>query len=142
MKKLILTAALILVVGTAFSQTLQKGNFLALHVITLNLDPDVTYNQWKNIVLNKWVPAFNEQFQGDVEFYLAEVDRGDDENGLSFLYIFKTVEVREKYFTQEGQPTELWSSKFENASQAIEDERVKLGITAYSGKHYNDWVIQ
>ena len=142
MKKLILLAALILVVGTTFGQTLQKGNVLGLHVITINLDPDVTYNQWKNVGLTKFIPAFNKQFQGDVKLYFAEVDRGDDENGASLIYVFKSVEVRDKYFTQDGTATELWNSNWENITQALTDDFNKLGTSSYTGRHYNDWVIQ
>lgn len=115
---------------------------LHLHVITVNLDPDVTYNQWKNFGLTKWIPAFNKQFQGDIEIYSAEVDRGDDANGVSLIYVFKSLEVRDKYFTQEGDATELFNSKMENINQALIDETNKLGASSISWKHYNDWVIQ
>ena len=138
MKKLILLAAFIIVAGATFGQTLQKGNILALHVITLNLDPDVTYNQYKNFGLTKYMPAFNKQFQGDIKLCFGEVDRGDDENGLSIIYVFKSMEVRDKYFTQEG-ATELFNSKMEKLQPIIE-EGSKLG--SFSFKHYNDWVIQ
>lgn len=139
MKKLILTAALILVVGTTFGQTLQKGNLVGFHVGTVILDPDVTYNQYKDFVINKQIPAFEKQFQGDIKVYLADGDRGDDENCVSTFYVFKSVEVRDKYFTKEGSPTELFNSKMGNI-QAINDEADKLGTI--SRKHYTDWVIQ
>src|SRR4030042_6346588 len=136
MKKLIFLAAFLIMAGAIFGQTLQKGNVLALHVITANLDPDVTYNQWKNFGLTKSIPAFNKEFQGDVIMYFAEVDRGDDENGLSLIFIFKSLEVRDKYFTKEGTPTELWNSKWEKVNQSTpEEERNKLGTSDYSGIH-------
>jgi hypothetical protein len=142
MKKLLIVTALVLFAGIAFGQTLEKGNILALHVITVNLDPDVSYNQWKNIGLTKLIPELNKQFQGDVKFYFAEVDRGDDENGLSLIYIFKSLEARAKYFTEEGASTELFNSRYEKAMQAFPDEISALGTTSFSYGHYNDWVIQ
>jgi len=63
MKKLILLATFILMAGTIFGQTLQKGNVLGLHVITVNLDPDVTYNQWKNAALTVYIPALIRNFK-------------------------------------------------------------------------------
>ena len=142
MKKLIIAAAFILLTGVAFGQTFQKGSILGLHVITVNLDPDVTYNQWKNVAVTKFIPAFNEEFQGDIELYYAKVDRGDDENGLSLIWIIKSVEVRAKYFTQEGTATELFNSKYEKAFQNLADEISALGTSNFTYGHYNDWVIQ
>ena len=140
MKKLILTAALILlVVGTTFGQTLQKGSLVGFHVGTIILDPDVTYNQYKDFYLNKYIPEFEKQFQGDIKMYSAEGDRGDDENCGSMILVFKSVEIRDKYFKQEGSSTELYNSKLEKI-QPIWEELNKLGI--YSEKHYTDWVIQ
>jgi hypothetical protein len=142
MRKLLVITAFILLAGVAYGQTLQKGSILALHVISVNLDPDVTYNQWKNFGLTKFIPEFNKQFQGDVKLYFAEVDRGDDENGISLIYIFKSVEVRAKYFTEEGDATELFNSRYEKVMQAFPDEISALGTTSFSYEHYNDWVIQ
>jgi hypothetical protein len=142
MKKLVIIAALILIAGVAYGQTVEKGNIIALNVITANLDPDVTYNQWKNVGLTKFIPEFNKQFQGDIKLYFAEVDRGDDENGLGLIYVFKSLEVRDKYFTQEGTATELFNSNYEKATQAITDELNTLGASSFSYGHYNDWVIQ
>ena len=142
MKKLIIAAAFILLTGVAFGQTLQKGSILALHVISVNLDPDVTFNQWENFGLTKFIPALNEEFQGDIELYYAKVDRGDDENGLSLIWIIKSVEVRAKYFTQEGTATELFNSKYEKAFQNLADEISALGTSNFTYGHYNDWVIQ
>ncbi len=48
MKKLILLAALVLVACTIFGQTLQKGNLVGVHVLDVIIQPDVTYNQWKD----------------------------------------------------------------------------------------------
>ena len=142
MRKLLIITALILLAGVTFGQTLEKGNILALHVIKANLDPDVSYNQWKNFGVTKFIPEFNKQFQGDVKLYFAEVDRGNDENGLSLIYIFKSLETRAKYFTEEGTATELFNSRYEKAMQAFPDEISALGTTSFSYGHYNDWVIQ
>jgi hypothetical protein len=142
MKKLIIAAAFILLAGVAFGQTLQKGSILALHVISVDLDPDVTFNQWENFGLTKIIPALNKEFQGDVELYYAKVDRGDDENGLSLIWLFKSAEVRAKYFTQEGDGTELFNSKYEKILQSLAEEMSKIGTSTYSRVHYNDWIIQ
>jgi len=75
--------------------------------------------------------------------YYAEVNRGDDEHGISLIYFFKSLEVRDKYFTKEGNGTELWNTKWEKIMQSIPaEENSKLGTSDWTGKHYNDWIIQ
>ncbi len=140
MKKLILTAAaLLLLAGTTFGQTLQKGNLVGFHVGTTILESDVTYNQFMDFYQNKYIPEFEKQFQGDIKVYIAVGDRGNDENCEGTFWVFKSVEVRDKYFSQEGTGTELFNSKLEKL-QPVQEELNKLGI--YSEKHYTDWVIQ
>ena len=146
MKKLIIAAAFILLAGATFGQTFQKGNLVSFHVITLHLNPDVTYNQWKNFMLNKLIPAFDKGFQGDIKMYIWEGERGDDKNYVSYLWIFKSVEVRDKYWplsktdAMHGTATELWLSKFEKINLPLADEASNLGTSTQ--RHYTDWVIQ
>ena len=60
MKKLLLLSALIVVIGTAFGQTLQKGNLVGWHVMTINPDPDVTMNQFLEFWESKVIPEMKE----------------------------------------------------------------------------------
>ena len=139
MKKLIAVTALILFTGITFGQTLQKGNLVGMHVLTINLDPDVTFNQYKDYLINKFIPAVEKQFQGDIKLYLGEGNRGDDANNVSIMWIFKSIEVRDKYFAQADTSTEIWSSNWEKLLP-IREGLNNLG--AQSRKHYTDWVIQ
>jgi len=139
MKKLLVLTALILFSGIVFSQTLEKGNLIGVHVGKVILDPDVTLNQWKDFYLNKYSPAVGKGFQGDLKLFLGLADRGDDENMISIFWVFKSIEARDKYFTQEGEATELLISEWEKL-QPIREEANKLGT--WNRKHYTDWVIQ
>ena len=136
MKKLILTAALILVVGTTFGQTLQKGNFIGLHVMTINLDPDVTMNQFLDFYVNKYIPEFEKNFPG-VKLYIVKGIRGENENSFGSVYLFDSEEVRDKYF-ENGTLTELGKSASEKL-QPTTEELQKLGTVTST---YTDWVIQ
>lgn len=140
MKKLIFLAAfLVIMAGAIFGQTLQKGNVIGMHVGTMILDPNVTYNQFKDFWINKYIPEWDKQLQGDIKLVLAEGDRGADVNCISVMYVFKSVEVRDKYFSKEGSMTEFANTQFAKLS-TIEAEFSKLGT--YSEKHYTDWIIQ
>ena len=139
MKKFIFITAFIIMAGIAYGQTYEKGNVIGQHVVNIVLDPDVTFNQYKDFMINKYIPEFNKVLKGDIKLYIAEGERGADVNCISFLYVFKSVEMRDKYFDEQGQATELANSKFGQLS-AIGEERDKLGTSI--GKHYTDWVMQ
>ena len=51
MKKNLIIVALILIMGVTYGQTFQKGNLVGFHVGTVDLDPDVSLNQWKKLLL-------------------------------------------------------------------------------------------
>ena len=136
MKKLIFTAALILVVGTTFGQTLQKGNFIGLHVMTINLDPDVTMNQYLDFYVNKYIPEFEKNFPG-VKLYIAKGIRGENENSFGTIFFSDSEEVRDKYF-ENATLNELGKSAFEKL-QPTTEELQKLGTYTST---YTDWVIQ
>ena len=139
MKKLVVLTALILLSGLTFGQTFQKGNLVGFHVGTVNLDPDVTFNQWKEFVLETYLPAFNKEFEGEIQVFIAKGDRGDEINCISQIIIIKSVEIRDKYFTESGGTSELYKEKWAKL-KSINDEFQKLGI--FSREHYTDWVIQ
>ena len=136
MKKIILLAAFVIVAGATFGQTLQKGNLVGLHVMTINLDPDVTMNQYLVFYVNKYIPEFEKNFPG-VKLYLIKGIRGENENNFGRIYFFDSEEVRDKYF-ENGTLNELGKSAFEKL-QPITDELQKLGTYTST---YTDWIIQ
>ncbi len=136
MKKLILTAVLILVVGTTFGQTLKKGNLIGTHVLTINLVPDVTMNQFMDFFTNKVGPEFEKNFSG-IKTYVAKGIRGENENSFGVFYISDSVKDRDKYWNEDGTFTELGNSAWEKV-QPTYDELQKLGTLT---RTYTDWVI-
>ena len=57
MKKLVFTLLLLtpLFLTPTFGQGLSKGNLLGIHTMKINLDPDVTMNQYKDFLLSTLV---------------------------------------------------------------------------------------
>jgi len=139
MKKNLMIIALIFIMGVTYGQTFQKGNLVGFHVVTVDLDPDVSLNQWKEFAIDTYFPAFNKAFEGEVALYLADGERGKFENFVGFFIVFKTIEVRNKYIPEEGKNTELWKSKWEEV-KPIYDDLEKMG--SWSREHYTDWLIQ
>jgi len=119
-------------------QILQKGNLVSFHIFTPTLNPDVTFNQWKDFAINTYVPAYNKEFTGEIMFYCASGERGKFKNYLSFILVFKSVEVRDKYWPTKDDSSELYKAKLANLKPLL-DEWKKLGT--YSTE-FTDWVIQ
>ena len=139
MKKLILLAAFVIVAGTTFGQTLQKGNLIGVHVIDVTIQPDVTYNQWKDFYVNKLIPKMNEAYQNDAKVFLLEGIRGESKNEIGLIFVFKSGEARDKYFNEDGSYTEF-GEKFREKMNSVNKEAEKYE-KEYSTK-YTDWIVQ
>jgi len=138
MKKLIFTAAITLLsLGISFGQSLQKGNVLGLHVITVTLKPGVTMEQYIDFYLEKYMPEAEKNFPG-IKGYIIKGVRGENENKFGIVFSFKSVEVRDKYFPEPDKMSELANAGFQKL-QPLTDELDKLG--SYTSV-YTDWVIQ
>lgn len=136
MKKLIFISVLIIMAGVTYGQILQKGSFIGFHVYTINLDPDVTMNQYLDVWKNKVIPAFEENFQA--KFYIVNGIRGECENCIGAMMIWESEAVRNKFFDEEGELTEVGQAARDKCQPAF-DELAKLGESTYK---YTDWVIQ
>ena len=120
MKKLSLLIVLVIFSGFAFSQTLEKGNLIGLHSITIKPNPDVTLNQFMDYFMNTWVPRFEESFPG-VKLYVIKGNRGENENSFGLIMFFNSVEDRDKYWPKVGEPSELGQQGFEKLGPTLEE---------------------
>ena len=137
MKKLIVVSALILLTGLTFGQTLQKGNVLGFHNGTLIPNPDVTLNQCISFMKDKYLPAVEKNFPG-VKCYILKGIRGEGIDCISFVYVFQSDEVRNKFWNAEGTYTELGNAAVEKL-KPLNDEMGKYGKMI---DKYTDWVVQ
>jgi len=137
MKKLLVLTAFILFSGITFSQTLEKGNVLGLHILTIKPNPDVTFNQYMDFFMNKYVPKYEESFPG-LKLRVLKGIRGEHENSFGLLFMFDSVETRDKYWPKMGESSELAQQCFDKLRPTT-DELQKLG--SWSSIH-TDWVVQ
>jgi len=136
MKKLILIAAVILIAGSTSCQTLPKGTCFGFHVMTINLDPNVTMNQFLEFYKNKVVPEYEKNFQANC--YLLKGIRGESVNCYSVMISWKSVADRDKFFKEDGSLNEIGQAASDNMKPVM-DELAKLGEAT---SKYTDWVIQ
>lgn len=137
MKKIFLSIAFILFALMLSGQTLQKGQVIGFHVITPDLNPDVTFNQWKTFAMDKYVPAFNKEFDGEISIYWLSGERGKYKNSVAFMIVFKSLEVRDKYIPEVSTTSDLYNAKIEKMKPIL-DEWMKMGT--YTSE-WSDWVI-
>ena len=138
MKKLILAAAaLLLVAGTTFGQTLQKGNLLGFHVSTVDLKTDVTMEQYQEFFISKVIPEMEKHYPG-WKGYPVKGIRGENENSFGIIYVIESEEHRDKYYNEDGSLNELGTATQEKLKPVL-DELEKWGT--YTSK-YTDWLVQ
>jgi hypothetical protein len=137
MRRLLIITALILFAGVAFGQTLNKGSVLGVHHVTINFNSGVTWDQYLEFLNDKMIPATEKHFAG-LKLFVMKGDRGENENGIGYLWYFKTVEDRDMYFTAEGGLTEKGMAA-QLKLQPLVEEGAKLGT--YTTTH-TDWIIQ
>lgn len=140
MKKSISILVFILLCSSlVVSQNLKKGNFVGIHVGSIELKPGVTMEQYNDFCMNKMVPAYNKELNGDIVLYIAEGERGVYENSVCRIMVIKSMKVRNKYFPEEGKPSELMKSKLAKLQPLI-DQMDKLGT--FKEDHYTDYEVK
>ena len=120
------------------AQSLQRGNLVGVHVVDLNLYPDATYKQWKEMMLN-WIQKYEELLQGDGKVFLIEGTRGESKNEIGLIYVFKSESARDKYYKEDGTNTEL-GNQIQEKLQSVnkEFEKIEKSFTT----KYTDWIVQ
>ena len=137
MKKLFVIIALILFSRIIFSQSIEKGNVIGLHIFSLNLDPDVTFNQYKNFFIQNYIPELNKNYP-DVNHYFTMGNREENENNIGLLVVFGSQEIKNKYYHEDGSRTELTIS-IQERLKPIREQLDNLGTVSAK---YTEWAIQ
>lgn len=135
MKKLFLFTALILFSGLTFGQTIQKGNVIGTHVMTVTLNPDVTMDKFIEFFHTRMAPEIEKNSGWKV--YLIKSIRGENPDSYGLLYVIKSEKDRDKYYNPDGSDSELGKAVTEKM-QPIMDEMAKLGTI---DTKYTDWLV-
>jgi hypothetical protein len=136
MKKLILFSAMILMAELAFSQSLQKGNLVGTHVMTVDLQPGVTLDKFIEFYKSKVMPEYEKNFPG-MKAYLIKSLRGENKDSFGGFMVFKSEADRDRYFKPEGGYTEVGNAAYAKLKPVL-DELAKLGTMS---SKYNDWLV-
>jgi hypothetical protein len=137
MKKLLLIAAVILIAGITYGQSLQKGNLVGTHTITVSLKPGATMEKFTDFYKTKVIPEM-EKNMPYWKVYLVKGLRGENINSFGLIIVVKSVQDRDKYYNADESDSELGKSTNVKLKPVM-DELEKLGT--YSSK-YTDWIVQ
>jgi hypothetical protein len=121
----------------SFSQSLQKGNLLGLHVMTIDLKPNATMDQFRTFYITKLIPEYEKHMQG-AKGYIVDAIRGENANSMGIIWLFTSEKARDKYFNPDGSPTALGNQQIEKLTTV--DQQLEK-IATYTTK-YTDWVVQ
>ncbi len=136
MKKIMFFGILILSSGFLCGQTLKKGNLVGIHVITIELHPGVTMEQFQNFHLNKLIPAYEKHYTG-WQMYLAKGIRGDFKNTYGWIMVAESEETRDRLYKDNGSMTE-YGKIINEKMQPVLKEVEKFGKLK---RTYTDWLI-
>ncbi len=136
MKKLILTAIIILLAEIVLGQTLQKGNLVGVHVIYIELNPGVTMAEFQKFHTNVLIPEYEKNYPG-WQLFLAKGIRGENQNTYGWIIIVESEEIRNKYYNDDGSITEFGQAAAEKMKPILEDAE-KYGKLK---RTYTDWII-
>jgi hypothetical protein len=137
MKKLSVLIVLLFLSLVTFSQTLEKGNLVGLHICTITPNEGVTMDQYLDFFINTYLPEYEKNFPG-LKTYAAKGNRGENENSIGWFITFESVEARDKYWPTMGGGSEATIKAFEKL-QSTSDAMQKLGSM---NTVHTDWVIQ
>lgn len=136
MRKLFIITALLLFAGLAFGQTIQKGNLIGVHLVTVELKPGATMDQFVDFVNEKTKPAWEKTFKGMTIFGIKGI-RGEQMNEFGMIVQYTDEAARNKYYNDDETPTELLNKVMEELAP-INAEMEKIGTWTST---YTDWLV-
>jgi hypothetical protein len=137
MKRLLIVSAIFLFTGIAFGQMLQKEAVLAIRTTkNLVLKPEVSMNQYLDVLMTKWAPEFEKIFP-DTKVIFMKGDRGEMANGYAWIWYFPNKSVRDKYFTPEGEMKDAaLGERMQKVGGIMNDYVIDSGMAEYT-----DWIV-
>lgn len=136
MKKLTLTAAILLIAVITYGQAFKEGNLVAVHAITIDLHPGVWMADFQKFHVNTLIPAYKTNYPG-WQLYLAKGIRGVNQNKYGWIIVVESEEIRNKYYNDDGSVTEFGQAAADKMKPILE-EAEKFGKIQ---RTYTDWII-
>ncbi|MFB6343136.1 hypothetical protein ACE1ET_15530 [Saccharicrinis sp. FJH62] len=136
MKKLVLLSVFILTVCFTYGQKLQKDGVVCIHTLTVNLNQDVSMSQYLAVLEDKLIPVYEKL--AECKIFITKGLNRETEGQYGMIYVYKSKDVFNTYWQDDGSPTEKGDDVIKKLQPAI-DELNQLGTLNVI---VNDWAIK
>jgi len=136
MKKIIIATVFILFTGFVFGQTLMKGNLIGVHVISVELNPGATMDEFIDFFNEKTKPAWEKTNEG-MKIFIMKGIRGEHMNEIGLIIQFTDEAARDKSYNADGSMSEF-GEKTQEKMAPIFAEAEKIGTWTLK---YTDWIL-
>lgn len=136
MKNIFILCAFVLISATTFGQSVPKGALMGIHNVSIKLNGSATEAQYLALFNSKWIPTASKAY--GCEIHVLNHVRGNSENKIGLLFIYKNAAARDKFYQADGTFNEVGKAAYAQV-QPVDAELSKLGTTSGS---YIDWAVQ
>jgi hypothetical protein len=139
MRKVVLLALTFTMIYLCNGQNIKKGSLLGLHILTIELKPDATMDEFINFYISRAIPETEKAFDG-VKGYLVKAIRGENNKNIGVLWVFRSEADRNKYFNDAGEGGMTAAGRAAMDKLAGVNKEIERYGTASS--KFTDWVVQ
>ena len=136
MKNILILCAFVLISASSFGQIIPKGGLIGIHNFSLKLNGSTTEAEYLAAFQSKWIPVASKAY--NCEIHILKYLRGNSENKVGLLFIYKNAAERDKLYTADGKLNEAGQAAYAKV-KPIDAELSKLGSTSGS---FIDWGVQ
>jgi hypothetical protein len=141
LKKLIIPALLLFGSSAGYAQGLERGNLIGVHVVTVTLNPNATMEDFTKFYVEQVLPEYEKAWPG-LKGYLLKSFFKDSKNKFAIVWLFKTVEYRNRNFNPDDTANELEITAREKVKPIEEKLKKTYGSYTVQYTHEDDWVVQ
>lgn len=131
----------LLVSGPCWGQRLERGNLIGVHVVTVNLKPTASMEDFTKFYVDHVLPEYEKNWPG-LKGYLLRSFFSDSKNKFAIVWLFKTVEDRNRYFNADGSANELEKAAYAKVKPIEDKLKDMYGSYSVQYTHEDDWVVQ
>ena len=123
------------------AQGLKSGNLIGIHVITVDLKPNVTMEEFTDAYKREVLPQYEKNWPG-LKGYLLKSFFRDSRNQFAIVWLFDTVEDRNRNFDANDRANDLEKAALEKVKPYEEELQNRYGAYTVTYTHQDDWVVQ
>lgn len=123
------------------AQGLKSGNLIGIHVITVDLKPNVTMEEFTDAYKREVLPQYEKNWPG-LKGYLLKSFFRDSRNQFAIVWLFDTVDDRNRNFDTNDRANDLEKAALEKVKPYEDELKKRYGAYTVSYTHQDDWVVQ